>query len=82
MIPIGLVVDADAVRDPRHVVEVADDLDRVRDGRVVEALRAQRVDVGLLDLGREVRQLDGELAQRAFARGELGSPPVVRRVSC
>ena len=80
--PLRLVLDADAVGDPCHVVEVADDLDRVRDGGVVEALRAQRVDVRLVDLRGEVRQLDGELAERPFSRSELGSPPVVRCVSC
>jgi hypothetical protein len=65
--PLRLVVDPDAVRDPRHVVEVADDLDRVGDGGVVEALRVQRVDICLLDLRCEVGELDRELAERALA---------------
>jgi len=75
--PLGLVLDADPVRDARHVVEVADDLDRVRDGRVVEALGAECVDVRLGDLGCAGRQLDGELAERSLARREVRLPEVV-----
>ena len=33
-------------------------------------------------LGREVRQLDGEVAERALTRREVGLAVVVRRVSC
>jgi hypothetical protein len=80
--PLRLVLDADAVRDSRHVVEVPDDLNRVRDGRVVEPVLAERVDVRLLDFGSEVRELARELAQRSLARRELGSAPVLRDLCC
>jgi hypothetical protein len=60
--PLRLVLDAHAVRDTRDVVEVADDLDRIRDRRVVEPDRSERAYVGLVDLGREVGQLARELA--------------------
>jgi hypothetical protein len=60
--PLRLVVDADAVCDARHVVEVADDLDRVRDRRVVEAVLAEGVDVRLADLGGAMGELDREVA--------------------
>ena len=43
-------------------------------------MRAQGVDVRLLDLRREVRQLDGEVAERPLARGKIGPPVVVRDV--
>ena len=43
-------------------------------------MRAQRVDVGLVDLGRAVGELDRELAERPLARRERGVPPVVLRV--
>jgi hypothetical protein len=41
---------------------------------------AQGVDVGLIDLRREVCQLDRELAQRALAGRQLRLAPVVLRV--
>ncbi len=80
--PLRLVLDPDPVGHAGHVVEVADDLDRVRDRRVVEAVRAECVDVRLVDLRREVGQLDGELAQSALPLRQLGLAPVVRGVSC
>ena len=43
--PLGLVVDADRVRDAVDVVEVADHLDRIVDRGVVPAVRPQRVGV-------------------------------------
>jgi hypothetical protein len=78
--PLRLVLDPDAVCDPRHVVEVRDDLDRVRDCCVVEPVNSKRVGVRLLDLRGQVRQLDCELAERALPRREVGLPPVVLRV--
>ena len=81
-IPVGLVLDPDAVRHTCHVVEVADDLDGVRDGRIVEPLCAEQVDVRLVDLGGEMGQLDREVAERPLARRELRLPVVVLRVSC
>src|SRR4249919_3426104 len=74
--PLRLVLDPDAVRDPRDVVEVADHLYRVRDRRVVETLRAKSVDVGLLCLGGVVSELHGEVAERTLAWGEI-RPAVV-----
>jgi hypothetical protein len=44
-------------------------------------VRAQRVDVRLVDSSRRVRELDREVAERPFPRGELGLPVVVYRVS-
>jgi hypothetical protein len=78
--PVRLVFDPDSVRDARDVVEVADDLDRVRDRRVVEAVRAEGVDLGLADLRGPMRELDREVAQGPLARRELGSAVVVLRV--
>jgi hypothetical protein len=69
--PLWLVLDPDAVCHSRHVVEVADHLDRVGDGRVVEAVRSKRVDVGLVDLSRTMGELDREVAERALARREV-----------
>jgi hypothetical protein len=80
--PLRLVFDPDPIGDARHVVEVADDLDGVRDRCVVEALCTERVDVGLVDLRREMRQLDREVAERTLARREVGPPVVVLRVLC
>jgi hypothetical protein len=42
---------------------------------------AERVDVALVDLGREVRELRREVAERALARREIGLPVVVGGVS-
>ena len=67
--PLGLVLDPDAVGDAGHVVEVADHLDRVRDLCVRESLGAQRLDVGLVDLGGEVVSLTAK-SQSARSRGE------------
>src|SRR4249919_949369 len=78
--PLRLVLDPDAVGDPRDVVEVADDLDRVRDRRVVETLRSKSVDVGLLYLGGVVSELHGEVAERALAWREIRPAVVVHRV--
>jgi hypothetical protein len=43
---------------------------------------AQRVDVVLVDRRSEVRELRGELAERALARGQVGLAPVVGDVCC
>jgi hypothetical protein len=43
-------------------------------------MRAEGVDVCLIDLRGEVRQLDGELAEGALARWQPRPPPVVLRV--
>ncbi len=82
MSPLRLVFDPDPIGDARHVVEVADDLDGVRDRCVDEALCTERVDVGLVHLRREMRQLDREVAERTLARREVGLPVVVLRVLC
>jgi hypothetical protein len=81
-VPLGLVVDADAVSHTRDVVEVADDLDRVRDVAVTQPDGPQGVDVSLVDLGREVGQLDCEVAERTLTRREPRLPVVVYRVVC
>lgn len=78
--PFGLVLDADAVRHARHVVEVGDDLNGVADRCVVEAVGAQRVDVGGVDLRREMRQPDREVAEGALSRREARLAVVVCRV--
>jgi hypothetical protein len=78
--PFGLVVDADAVRHPGDVVEVGDDLDCVRDRRIVEVVDAQRVDVRRADLSSAVGQLDREVAEGALAGRQIGLLVVVLRV--
>ena len=80
--PLRLVFDPDPVRDARHVVEVADHLDRVRDRGVVQPLRLEHVDVRLVHLRRAVRQLDREVAERTLARREVGLAVVVLRMLC
>jgi hypothetical protein len=76
--PLGLLLDPHPVCDSCDVVEVAHDLDRVRDRGVVEALSAEHLDVALVDLGGIVRQLHGEVAQRPLARRERRQPVIVR----
>ena len=78
--PLGLVVDSDPVRHASDVVEVADHLDRVRDLGVGQPFGAQGLDVGLVDLGGERRQLHREVAERTFARREVRLAIVVHRV--
>jgi hypothetical protein len=45
-------------------------------------MRTERVDVGHVDLGGEVGQLHGEVAERALARAQVGLAVVVRYVLC
>jgi len=78
--PLRLVVDPDSVRDPCHVVEIRHDLDRIRDRGIIESVCAECVDVGLAHLGRELRELHGEVAERSFARRKVGLPVVMSDV--
>ena len=66
--PLGLAVDAHSVGHPRDVVEVRDDWIAVRDRGIVEPVSAERIDVGLVDLGCEMRQLHREVAEGSLAR--------------
>jgi hypothetical protein len=79
--PLGLVVDPDSVRHPRHVVEVRDHLNGVADRGVVEFVRPESIDVGTVHLRRQVRQLDGEVAECPLARAQVCVPVVVLRMS-
>lgn len=78
--PVRLVVDANRLGDPVHVVEVRDDLDRVVDGGVAPAERAKGLRVLRGDGRRLERQLQREVAERADARLEIGGAIVVQRV--
>ena len=78
--PLGLVLDPDAVRDPVDVVEVRDDLDRVRDRHVVVARVAEGLHVVLGDRRGREGELDREVAERPAGRVEPRSPVIVRRV--
>ena len=72
----GFQVDAEAVGDAVDVVEVGDGLHRVVDGAVVEAVRAQGLDVRLGDAGGRAGEFLRQFAQGAVCRAEGGGAPV------
>ncbi len=78
--PFGLGADSDALGDAVDVVEVGDHLDRVVDGGVIPAVRAQLVRVRRRDRRRLAGELDRVVAESANRAGQVGLPVVVRRV--
>jgi hypothetical protein len=75
--PVGLVVDADGVRDAVHVVEVRHDLNRVVNRGIAPTEAAQAFDVVRPGGGWRMRDLDREVAERADVRLQVGLPIVV-----
>ena len=78
--PFRLGTDADAFGDAVDVVEKGHDLDRVVDRLVREPMPAKSLDVGGADGRRLASEADGEVAERARARVEIGPAVVVGRV--
>ena len=72
----GLRLHAQCIGHAVDVVEVGDHLGGVMDGTVVEAVAAQRVEIGGHHGVRRVRQLDSKGAQGAIRSAEIGLPPV------
>jgi len=69
--PVTLELHAEPIGDPVDVVVVGDDLVGVDDRAVLEAVRAQPVEIFLEDLGGSERQLAGVLEERREPRREL-----------
>src|SRR5436309_8056851 len=77
--PLGLVLDADGVCDPRDVVEVGDHLNGVVDRTIAPALTAQRLHVLRLERPLRAGELDREVAERPDAWFQIGRPVVPHR---
>ena len=72
----GLVLHIQGIGDPVDVVEIADDLGGVVDGRIFEATVPQSSNLRLANTGRIPSQLLGKHAQTAVLRRQLRRMPV------